>query len=210
MVLSTIMLVCWGCTNTWVYQVYSFLMQKKGGLQQTKHDVYKNHAGTLYLHHLWWNLHVLHERRMKEKVISMLWNHQHRGVRLCKRVSFAKTSAKIAFCRPVVHSCIASLCLSTLDSVRIIGILRNIVQTLCSELLAESTISFFCTQHVSKKKKTFKMSNWKFRIYASTKKLGREVHPSSCALILASLPLRPGPAPPLLHVSKQWASIHRC
>lgn len=55
-------------------------------------------------------------------------------------------------------------CISTWILI-LIEILETIFQTSCRLVPAESKISSLSTQHVSKK--TFKMSNWKFRIYES-------------------------------------------
>lgn len=54
-------------------------------------------TGIRYLHHLWcmtWIQHVLHERRMKEKTVSMLCNHSAQKWSGCASVFFCRDFCK--------------------------------------------------------------------------------------------------------------------
>lgn len=179
-ILSAIMLVYWGCVNTWVHDVYSFLIWEKKGLQRHSTKFIKITTGILYLHHLWcmtWIQHVLHERRMKEKTVSMLCNHSAQKWSGCASVFFCRDFCKNYILQAKYAHMHCTLCVFPLwilfSLLKYLKICFRPCAEYCwlSQRFPPSLLSMYL------KKKTFKMSNWKFRIYENRKKLGREVHP---------------------------------
>lgn len=112
-ILSAIMLVYWGCVNTGVYQVYSFLIWKKRATV-TQHKVYKNHhrytlSAPSLMHDFvpactaWKE----NERKNSQHVVQSFGSEVVRLSGGQVKCFSAETSAEIAFCRPSMHMCIA-------------------------------------------------------------------------------------------------------
>lgn len=227
-ILRAIIPVYWRYVNTWLCQVDSFFSSGKSRATATEPEVYKNHHwDTLSAPSLMHNLDpactAWKENEREKKTVSTLCNHSAQKWSGCASELFCRD-----FCQKLHFTGQACTCalpflfhpgygfhyLNTKKKKN--DFVMRAEYCRLSQRFPPSVLSMYLKK---KKKKMFKMSNWKFRIYVNRKKKKnlavRFTQTGSGELVCTGKHPLPSPIPPardpLNHMPlKYWASVHRC